>query len=211
MSLRNKIYFSPFGYLVHLALVVLGALGKRCMVYGYRSSDGRYLPKCRISSKAWILDKKKLKIEDNVWINHYARIDTTSGVEIGEGCQIGYGACILSHSSHIAIRLLGEHYMEIALADRAGYIFKPVKIGKYTFVGGGSCIMPGVTVGKGCVIGVNSVVTHDIPDYSIAMGNPARVTGSTLDTDREFLADNPGIEKTYYDKEALGRIKREDR
>ena len=206
MSLRNKIYFSPFGYLIHLALVVLGALGKRCMVYGYRNSDGKYLPKCRISSKAWILGKKNLKIEDNVWINHYARIDTTSGVEIGEGCQIGYGVCILSHSSHIAIRLLGKHYMETALEDRAGYIFKPVKIGKYTFVGGGSCIMPGVTVGKGCVIGVNSVVTHDIPDYSIAMGNPARVTGSTLDTDKEFLAKNPELEKMYYDEEALKRL-----
>ena len=59
MSLRNKIYFSPFGYLVHLALAVLGALGKRCMVYGYRNSEGKYLPKCRISSKAWIIDKKK--------------------------------------------------------------------------------------------------------------------------------------------------------
>lgn len=206
MSLRNKIYFSPFGYLIHLALVVQGALGKRCMVYGYRNSDGKYLPKCRISSKAWILGKKNLKIEDNVWINHYARIDTTSGVEIGEGCQIGYGVCILSHSSHIAIRLLGKHYMETALENRAGYIFKPVKIGKYTFVGGGSCIMPGVTVGKGCVIGVNSVVTHDIPDYSIAMGNPARVTGSTLDTDREFLAKNPELKKMYYDEEALKRL-----
>ena len=206
MSLRNKIYFSPFGYLIHLALVVLGALGKRCMVYGYRNSDGKYLPKCRISSKAWIFGKKNLKIEDNVWINHYARIDTTSGVEIGEGCQIGYGVCILSHSSHIAIRLLGKHYMETALEDRAGYIFKPVKIGKYTFVGGGSCIMPGVTVGKGCVIGVNSVVTHDIPDYSIAMGNPARVTGSTLDADREFLAKNPELKKMYYDEEALKRL-----
>ena len=188
---------------MHLALVVLGALGKRCMVYGYWNSEGKYLPKCRISSKALILDKKKLKIEDNVWINHYARIDTTSGVEIGEGCQIGYGVCILSHSSHIAIRLLGEHYMETALEDRAGYIFKPVKIGKYTFVGGGSCIMPGVTVGKGCVIGVNSVVTHDIPDYSIAMGNPARVTGSTLDIDREFLMENPELKKMYYDEEAV--------
>ena len=207
MSLRNKIYFSPFGYLIHLALVVLGALGKRCMVYGYRNSDGKYLPKCRISSKAWILGKKNLKIEDNVWINHYARIDTTSGVEIGEGCQIGYGVCILSHSSHIAIRLLGKHYMETALENRAGYIFKPVKIGKYTFVGGGSCIMPGVTVGKGCVIGVNSVVTHDIPDYSIAMGNPARVAGSTLDTDREFLTNNPELKKMYYDGEVLNRMK----
>ena len=191
---------------MHLALVVLGALGKRCMVYGYRNSDGKYLPKCRISSTALILDKKKLKIEDNVWINHYARIDTTSGVEIEEGCQIGYGACILSHSSHNAIRLLGTRYMEIPIMDRTGYIFKPVKIGKYTFVGGGSCIMPGVTVGKGCVIGVNSVVTHDIPDYSIAMGNPARVTGSTLDTDRKFLAENPELKEMYYDEEALKRL-----
>ena len=192
---------------MHLVLAVLGALGKRCMVYGYRNSEGKYLPKCRISSKALILDKKKLKIGDNVWINHYARIDTTSGVEIGEGCQIGYGACILSHSSHNAIRLLGTHYMEIPIMDRAGYIFKPVKIGKYTFVGGGSCIMPGVTIGKGCVIGVNSVVTHDIPDYSIAMGNPARVAGSTLDTDREFLTNNPELKKMYYDGEVLNRMK----
>ena len=203
MDFKTRLYFSPFGYLIHLALVVLAALGKRCMVYGYRNSDGKYLPKCRISSKAVILDKKLLKIEDNVWINHYVRIDTTSGVEIGEGCQIGYGACILSHSSHIAIRLLGKHYMETSVEDRAGYVFKPVKIGKYTFVGGGSCIMPGVTIGKGCVIGVNSVVTHDLPDFSIAMGNPARVTGSTLDTDREFLNGNPELKNMYYDEEVL--------
>ena len=67
--------------------------------------------------------------------------------------------------------------------------------------------MPGVTVGKGCVIGVNSVVTHDIPDYSIAMGNPARVAGSTLDTDREFLTNNPELKKMYYDGEVLNRMK----
>ena len=211
MSLRNKIYFSPFGYLIHVALVIFAAFGKRCIVYGYWNSDHKYLPKCRISSKALILNKKKLKIEDNVWINHYARIDTTSGVEIGEGCQIGYGACILSHSSHIAIRLLGKHYMETPIENRTGYIFKPVKIGKYTFVGGGSCIMPGVTVGKGCVIGVNSVVTHDIPDYSIAMGNPAKVTGSTLDTDREFFREHPELKEMYYDEEALKRLLNENR
>ena len=207
MNLRNKIYFSPLGYLIHAALVIVAAFGKRCMVYGYWNSEGKYLPKCRISSKALILEKKKLKIEDNVWINHYARIDTTCGVEIGEGCQIGYGACILSHSSHNAIRLLGTHYMEIPIMDRAGYIFKPVKIGKYTFVGGGSCIMPGVTIGKGCVIGVNSVVTHDIPDYSIAMGNPARVTGSTLDTDRKYLAEDPELKEMYYDDEAIQNLR----
>ena len=85
MSLRNKIYFSPFGYLIHIALVILAAFGKRCMVYGYWNSDGKYLPKCRISSKAWILGKKKLKIGDNVWINHCAMF----GRYCNGGCFLG--------------------------------------------------------------------------------------------------------------------------
>lgn len=37
------------------------------------------------------------------------------------------------------------------------------------------CIMPGVTVGKGSIVGAHSVVTHDIPPYSIAVGSPAKV------------------------------------
>lgn len=200
MSLRNKIYFSPFGYLIHIALVVLAALGKRCIVYGYRNSEGKYLPRCRMASTAWISDKKKLMIDDNVWISHNVRLDTTGGVEIGEGCQIGYGASILSHSSHISIRLLGYHYMETD-GIRPGYVLKPVKIGKYTFIAGGSYILPGVTIGKGCVIGVNSVVTRDIPDYSIAYGSPAKVVGSTLELDRKFLDENPALKETYYDVE----------
>lgn len=200
MSLRNKIYFSPFGYLIHIALVVLAAFGKRCIVYGYRNSEGKYLPRCRMASTAWISDKKKLMIDDNVWISHNVRLDTTGGVEIGEGCQIGYGASILSHSSHISIRLLGYHYMETD-GIRPGYVLKPVKIGKYTFIAGGSYILPGVTIGKGCVIGVNSVVTRDIPDYSIAYGSPAKVVGSTLELDRKFLDENPTLKETYYDVE----------
>lgn len=203
MNFKAKIYFSPFGYLIHIGLVVLAALGKRCIVYGYRNKDGKYLSRCRIASTAWITERKKLKIEDNVWINHYVRIDTTGGVEIGEGCQIGYGSCILSHSSHIAIRLAGIHYMEEPLEERPGYVFGPVRIGEYTFIAGGCYIMPGVTIGKGCVIGVNSVVTKDIPDYAIAVGSPAKVIGSTLETDKKIIRDNPSFKETYYDMDAL--------
>lgn len=203
MNFKAKIYFSPFGYLIHIGLVVLAALGKRCIVYGYRNKDGKYLSRCRIASTAWITEKRKLTIEDNVWINHYARIDTTGGVEIGEGCQIGYGSCILSHSSHNSIRLAGIHYMEEPLEERPGYVFKPVRIGKYTFIAGGCYIMPGVTIGKGCVIGVNSVVTKDVPDYSIAVGSPAKVIGSTLETDKRYLEEHPELKDVYYDKNAL--------
>ena len=168
-------------------------------MYGYKDKDGKYLKKCRVASTVEISDKSKLVIGDNVWINHYVRIDTTGEVEIGEGCQIGYGSCILSHSSHIAIRLCGKEYMNLALEDRTGYLFGKVKIGAYTFVGGGSYIMPGVSVGKGCVIGVNSVVTKDIPDFSIVAGSPAKVIGSTLVVDEKYIGN---IDRdTYYDED----------
>lgn len=52
---------------------------------------------------------------------------------------------------------------------------KPVTIGDDCWIGGNTTIMPGVTIGKGCTIGAGSVVTRDIPDFSVAIGSPARV------------------------------------
>jgi acetyltransferase-like isoleucine patch superfamily enzyme len=52
---------------------------------------------------------------------------------------------------------------------------KPVRICRYAWIGHNAFIMKGVTVGEGAIIGVNSVVVTDIPAYSVAMGNPARV------------------------------------
>ena len=55
-----------------------------------------------------------------------------------EGCQIGYGSCILSHSTHNSIRLMGYHFMEYNAKDLvSGYIAKQTTIYRYTFVGGG--------------------------------------------------------------------------
>ena len=51
---------------------------------------------------------------------------------------------------------------------------KPVEIGDGSWIGENVCII-GASVGKHCIIGANAVVTHDIPDYSIAVGSPAKV------------------------------------
>ena len=59
--------------------------------------------------------------------------------------------------------------------DLSVLTLKPVVIKKGAWVGAGATILPGVTVGKHAVIGAASVVTHDVPDYAVAVGNPARV------------------------------------
>ncbi|MFN4083107.1 MAG: DapH/DapD/GlmU-related protein [Bacteroidia bacterium] len=50
-----------------------------------------------------------------------------------------------------------------------------VKIGKATLIGSGAVILPGINIGKYCTIGAGAVVTKDIPDYSVAVGVPAKV------------------------------------
>lgn len=52
---------------------------------------------------------------------------------------------------------------------------KPIKIGKNCWLGGSVIVLPGVTIGDGCVIGAGAVVTKDIPKNSLAVGNPAKV------------------------------------
>jgi acetyltransferase-like isoleucine patch superfamily enzyme len=60
---------------------------------------------------------------------------------------------------------------------------KPVLIKQGAWIGAGASIMPGITIGKYAIVGAASVVTHAVPDYGVAVGNPARVV-KTLDPDK---------------------------
>ena len=59
--------------------------------------------------------------------------------------------------------------------DRQVLTCKPVLIKKGAWIGAGASIMPGICVGKHAIVGAASVVTHDVPDYAVAVGNPAKV------------------------------------
>lgn len=52
---------------------------------------------------------------------------------------------------------------------------KPVLIREYAWVGAGATILPGVSIGRHAIVGAGSVVTKDVPDYAVAVGNPAKV------------------------------------
>ena len=63
----------------------------------------------------------------------------------------------------------------------------PVSIGRDSWIGGNVSIMAGVNIGKGCTIGAGSVVTRDIPDFSVAVGCPARVVKTLQGEERGSL------------------------
>ena len=71
---------------------------------------------------------------------------------------------------------------------------KDVHIGENTWIGANAVIVPGVTIGKNVVIGAGSVVTKDIPDNVVAVGNPCKVLREVSEHDREFFYKSERID-----------------
>ena len=65
------------------------------------------------------------------------------------------------------------------------FSFGPIKISENARIGAYSVILPGVTIGKGSIIGARSLVANDIPPYSIAYGSPAKVVRQLTDEEKE--------------------------
>ncbi|WP_321419618.1 acyltransferase [uncultured Methanomethylovorans sp.] len=111
--------------------------------------------------------RKKMMLEKNVFIGRNVLIDPgySSLISIGNNSVISYGTIILAHDG--------------SLRKYTGYTkIGKVSIGSDTFIGAGSVIMPDVSIGNNVIIGSGSVVTKNIPDNSVAVGNPAVVVDS---------------------------------
>lgn len=144
-----------------------------------------------------ILNGKYISIGDNTAIGRFSKLhcyDRFSGevyypdVYIGNHCTFGQNFTIWC-----ADRLIIEDWVTVAgyctianenhginMDNPKGYrnqplMTKPVIIKEGTWIGERCCILPGVVIGRKCVIGAGSVVTKSIPDYSLAVGNPARI------------------------------------
>ncbi|KAJ8080026.1 hypothetical protein PM082_016852 [Marasmius tenuissimus] len=101
----------------------------------------------------------------NCFANFGLTILDTSLVIIGDRVQMAPNVSLLTatHSTSVLSRI---KFVEYGL---------PIVIGDDVWIGSNVQVMPGVTIGKGCTIGAGSVVTKDIPEYSVAVGCPARV------------------------------------
>lgn len=117
-------------------------------------------------------DDCKLIIKNNVSITDRCIISAANRIEIGNGCLLGRDTFITdnSHGKNITLEEL-----DISPHERDIYSKGTVIIGDNVWTGKNVCIMPNVKIGNGCIIGANSVVTHNIPPYSVAVGSPAKV------------------------------------
>lgn len=166
------------------------------MVGNYKRYDGKRLRRTRVSNSTAIQGRNALEIADNVYIGHFNFIDATFGLTIEEGCQITNYVSILTHSSHQSIRLYGAQYGKVGAMH--GYGEGTVQIGKYTFIGPHSVIMPNTAIGKGSIVTAYSRVQGEFLDFSIVSGNPAKVIGDTREKDHKLLEKHPEL-RPYYE------------
>jgi acetyltransferase-like isoleucine patch superfamily enzyme len=121
-------------------------------------------------SSGRFLDRPQLIIKDRAQISWNVAIVVNREVIIEEDARISYDCRISDSDGHPREADLRAANAPIALRD-----IRPVRIGRNAWIGNGSHIMKGVTIGEGAIIGANSVVIGDIPAYCLALGNPAEV------------------------------------
>ena len=123
---------------------------------------------------------KHVHFGNNIYANFGLTLVDDTHIYIGDCCMFGPNVVIATAGHPILPELLEQAYQYNA----------PVHIGRNVWVGAGALIMPGITIGDNSVIGAGSVVTKDIPENVIAVGNPARVLREINDHDREYYFKN---------------------
>jgi acetyltransferase-like isoleucine patch superfamily enzyme len=111
-------------------------------------------------------------IGDNVFMNCRTHISATQNMKIGNGVLFGSDVFV-SDNNHGQSNSRKE--LMIRPNKRDLYSKGPISIGDNAWIGDKAVILGGVSIGEGAIIGASSVVTKDIPPYSIAVGNPAKV------------------------------------
>ena len=124
-----------------------------------------------------------VNIEHNALFGPQLEIDDYSG--IGIDCEINGPVSIGKYvmiGPEVVIYTSGHKHdrIDIPMGEQGADEVRPVYIGNDVWIGRRAMILPGVTIGDGCIIGAGAVVTKNIPDYSVAVGVPAKVVKNRI-------------------------------
>lgn len=132
-------------------------------------------------------DQGFVSIGDRSFIGGGVQMISRSKIEIGEDVGIAWGTCIYDHNSHsLDWRTRIEDFRcaredlragrdPLASKDWSVVHTKPIRICDKAWVGMNAILLKGVTIGEGAVVAAGAVVTKDVPPWTVAAGNPARV------------------------------------
>ena len=147
-------------------------------------------------------------VGENIYIEPTFRCDYGSNISIGDNFFANYDCIILDvcdvnigNNAFFAPRVCiftASHPIDADVRNELLEFGKPVTIGNSVWIGGNTVINPGVTIGNNVVIGSGSVVTKDIPDNVIAVGNPCRVLREITEEDKIYW--NKKREEYYQNK-----------
>ncbi len=134
------------------------AIGKHCIICAWQKYNGIKL-------------NPHIEIGDNCDFGEYNHITSTNKIIIGNNVLTGRWVTI-SDNSHGKTT---HDMMDMPPTQRPIYSKGPVVIGDNVWIGDKATILPNVSIGKGAIIAANSVVTKDVPEYSVFAGNPAKI------------------------------------
>ena len=121
--------------------------------------------------RPWVLKKVGCHVGKGVFVGDNVRIDTGHAdlIYIDDHAHIAGGSRLLCHQRDLSDYCNGDDYAKL------GYKLKPIHLCRGSLIGMESFVLPGVTVGEGSIIGAGSLVTKNIPAWTIATGRPAKV------------------------------------
>lgn len=136
-----------------------------------------------------------ISVGKNVFINFNCTLLDVGKITIGDNCMLAPNVAVYTagHPLHPDSRNSGYEYG------------MDVTIGSNVWIGGSVVINPGVNIGDCCVIGSGSVVTKDIPAWSLAAGNPCRVIRKITEADRRFYFKDREFDETAWEQVRKGR------
>lgn len=148
-------------------------LGRFLPSYGFRNFLFRKLLKNKIGSRSSLHRGLEvycisgITIGEECTINKYVDLDGRGGITIGNRVSISAYSRVLSASHD-------------PNSKNFDYLIKPVIVGNFVWIGTGALVLPGITLGDGCVVAAGSVVTRSVAAFEIVAGNPARKIGERM-------------------------------
>ena len=190
MGLKDKIKSNDkLKRLVHWSILIPNQTRPRLWIkwfvnpfYHKKGKGACVRPRTRMDVVPW----NKFELGEDSTIEDFSAINNGVGpVIIGDRTKIGLSNTVIGPvtigndirlAQNITLSGLNHNYQDVSRPIHVqGVSTSPIKIEDATWIGANVVVLAGVTIGKHCVVAAGSVVTKDIPAYSVAVGNPARV------------------------------------